>query len=94
MKKTQWTPLSDTAGTGEGGDKGGQAASRGKGTEVEAEEAGRKGGERGEFKAARPWADPFNPAESDRPGGSVVADILVVSEEEGQGTGRSAVARG
>ena len=63
--------------------KGGQAAARGEGTETEAAEAGGKGGERGEPEAVRPRADPFNLAESDRLGGSMVADILVVSQEEG-----------
>ena len=39
-------------------------------------------------------ADLFSPAESDRPGASVVADILEVSEEEGEGMGKMVVARG
>ena len=67
---------------------------RGGGTEVEAAEAGWKGGERGEPAAARPRADPFNLVETDRLAGSVVADILVVSEREGERTRRMAVAGG
>ena len=76
------------------GDKGGQAAARGEGAEVAAGEAGGKGEERGEPAAVNPRADPFNLAESDRLGGSVVADILVVSEEHREGTRRMAVAGG
>ena len=66
-----------SAGTGEGGDKGGQAVASGEGAEVAAARPGRKGEERGEHAAARPWAEPFNLAESNRLGGSV----LVVSED-------------
>ena len=83
-----------TAGTREGGDNGGQAAARGKGAEVVAAEAGRKEEERGEPAAAKPRAELTNLAESDRLGGSVVADILVVSEGEEDGTRRMAVAGG
>ena len=53
-----------------------------------------KGGERGEPAAAKPRGDPFNPAESNRLSRWMVADILVVSEEEGEGTKRMAVAGG
>ena len=66
----------------------------GEGAEVAAAGAGGKGEERGEHAAARPRADPFNLAESNRLGGSVVADILVVSEDEGEETRRMAAARG
>ena len=70
--------------TGEGGGKGGQAVASGAGAQVAAARAGGKGEERGEHAAARPRADPFNLAKSNRHGGSVVADILVVSEDEGE----------
>ena len=43
-----------------------------------------KGEERGELAAAQPRADPFNPAESYRLSGSVVANILVVSKDEAE----------
>ena len=82
------------AGTGEGGDKGGQVVASGEGAEVAATGAGGKGEERGEHAAARPRVDPFNLAESDRLGGSVVADILVVSEGEGEEARRMAVEGG
>ena len=42
--------------------------------------AGKAAG-RGEPAAAQPHAGPFNPAESDSLGGSVVADTLVVLED-------------
>ena len=61
---------------------------------MEATEAGGNGGERGEPEAMRPQKDPFNPAESDRLGGSVVAHVLEVSEHEGEGTSRMVVAGG
>ena len=57
-----------------------------------AAEAGRKGEQRGEPVAAKPQADPFDLAESDRLGGSVVADILVMLWEEREVTRRMAVA--
>ena len=66
-----------SAGTGQGLDKGGQAVASGEGAEVAAAGAGGNGEERGEHAAARPWAEPFNLAESNRLGGSV----LVVSED-------------
>ena len=50
-----------------------------------------QGEERGEQAVARRRADPFNPAESDRLDGSVVDDILVVSEDEGEEARRMAV---
>ena len=43
-----------------------------------------QGEERGEQAVVRRRADPFNLAESDRLHGSVVEDILVVSEDEGE----------
>ena len=67
------------AGTGQGGDKGGQAVATGEGAEVAAAGAGGKGEERGEHAAARSRADPLNLAESDRLGGSVSAYVPVVS---------------
>ena len=82
------------AGTGEGEDKGGQAeASRGR-TEVVAAEAEGQGEEQGQQAVVRRRADPFNLAESDRKGGSVVNDILVVSEDEGEEARRMAVEGG
>ena len=77
-----------TARTEEGGDKGGQAAAGGEGAELAAAGAGKKAEERGETAAAKLPADPFNLAESDRLGGAVVADILVVSDNEGKGARR------
>ena len=56
----------------------------GEGAEVAAAGIGRKGQERGEHAVARPRADPFNLAESDRLGGLVVANILLVLENEGE----------
>ena len=41
-----------------------------------------------------PQAKPFHPAESDRPGASVVVDILELSEEEREGAGRMVAAGG
>ena len=82
------------AGTGEGGDKGGQAVAGGDRAEVTAAGAGGKGEERGEHAAARPRADPFNLAESNRLDWSVVADILLVSEDEGEEASRMAVKAG
>ena len=81
------------AGTGEGGDKGEQAEASGEGAEVAAAGAGGKGEERGEH-AARPRADPLNLAERDRLGGSVVPDIHVVLEDEGEEARRMAVKGG
>ena len=72
------------AGTGEGGDKGGQA-------EASAEGAEGQRAEQGEQVVVRRRADPFNLAESNRLGGSVVHDILVVSEDEGEEARRMAV---
>ena len=82
------------AGTGQGGDKEGQALASGDGAEVAAAGAGGNGEERGEHAAASPRGDPFNLAESDRLGGSVVADILVVSEDEGEEARRMALEGG
>ena len=64
----------------------------GEGAEVAAAGAGGKGEERGEHAAALPRADLFNLADSDMLGGSVVADILVVSENQGEEAGRMAMA--
>ena len=50
-----------------------------------------QGEERGELAVARQRADPFNLAESDRLGGSVVDVILVTSEDEGEEARRMAV---
>ena len=82
------------AETGEGGDKGGQAVASGEEAEVAAAGAERKGEERGEHAATRTRADPFHMAEGDTLGGSVVDNILVVSEDEGEGAGRMAVGGG
>ena len=79
------------AGTVDGGDQGGQAVASAEGVKVAAAGAGGKGEERGEHAAARPRADPFHLAEGDRLGGSVVDDILVVSEDEGEEARRMAV---
>ena len=84
----------DAAGRGEGGDKGGQAVASGEGAGLAAAETGRKGEEREEHAAAKPLVDPFNLAESDRLGGSVVADILLVSEDEPEEARRMAVKGG
>ena len=56
----------------------------GQGAEVAPAGPGRKGEEQGEHAAARLRAGPFNPAKSNRLGSSVVADILVVLEDEGE----------
>ena len=53
-----------------------------------------QGEERGEQAVARRRADPFNLAESDRLDGSVVDDILVVLEDEGEEARRMAVEGG
>ena len=82
------------AGTGEGGDKGGQAVASGEGAEVETAGAGGQGEERGEQAAARRPADPFILVVSDRLGGLVVDDILVVSKDEGYEARRMAVEGG
>ena len=79
------------AGTEEEGDKGGQAVARGEGAELAAGAAGGRGEKRGEHVAARPRADPFNLAASDRLGVSVVEDILVLSKVEGEKARRMAV---
>ena len=50
-----------------------------------------QGQELGEQAVARQWGDPFNLAESDRLDKSVVDDILVVSEDEGEEARRMAV---
>ena len=79
------------AGTGEGEDKGGQEVASGEGREVLAARAEGQGEERGEQAVARRRADPFNLEESDRGDGSVVDDILVVSEDEAEEGRRMAV---
>ena len=66
----------------------------GPGAELEAAGAGGQGEERGEQAAARRQADPFTLAASDRLGGSVVDDILVVSEDEGEEARRIVVEGG
>ena len=66
----------------------------GEGAEVAAAGAGRKGEERGEQAAGRPRVDLFNLAESNRLGGFVVADILVVSEDDREEAWRMAVKGG
>ena len=83
-------------GRGHGRDRGGSgqgetSGSKWRGGGVAAAGAGGKGEERGEPAAAQPRAVPFNPADNERLGGSVVADILPVSEDEGEGAGRIAV---
>ena len=82
------------AGTGEGGNKGRQAAASGKVAEVAAAGAARKGEERGKPAAAQLRVDPFNLAESDRLEGSVFADILVISKDEGEEARRMAMEGG
>ena len=70
------------AGTGEGGDKGGQAMASGEGAEVVTVGADWQGEEPGEQAVARRQADLFNLAASDRLGRSLVGKIRVVSDEE------------
>ena len=53
-----------------------------------------QGVERAEQAVAGRRADPFNLAESDRLDGSVVDDILLVSENEGEGARRMTVEGG
>ena len=89
----------DAAGTGEGGDRGGQAeASGGRAQEVAARAEGQGEGQ-GQRAVVRQRADPFNFV--DVMAGvdmgrreSVVADILEVSEDEGEGAGKMAVEGG
>ena len=84
------------AGTGEGGDRGGEAeASGGRAEEVAAEAEGQGEGQ-GQRALVRRWADPFNIADVMEGvdmgrGELVVADILEVSEDEGEGARRMAV---
>ena len=61
---------------------------------MEAAGTGGKGGERGAPEAAGSRADPFNPAESDRLGALVVADILEVLQEAGEKARRMVPASG
>ena len=87
------------AGTGEGGDKGGQAEASGGRTGVVAAEAEGKGEGQGQRAVVRQGADPFNIADvmagvDIRKGESIVDDILVVSEDEGEGARRMAVEGG
>ena len=92
-------------GKGEGGDKGGQAEAGRGGAEGVAAEAEGQGEGQGQRAAEGPRADPFNVVDvragmdmrrrewrSQRE--SVVADILEVSEDEGEGAGRMAVEGG
>ena len=58
---------------------------------AEAEGQGEEGGEQA---VVRRRADPFNLAESDRQGGSVVDDIFVVSENKGEEARRVALEGG
>ena len=87
------------AGTGEGEDKGGQAEASGGRTEVVAAEAEGQGEEQGQQAVVRRRADLFNLAElmaggDVGQGGSVVHDILVVSEDKGEESRRIAVEGG
>ena len=87
------------AGTGVGGDKGGQAEASGGRTEVVAAEAEGQGEEQGQQAVGRRQADPLNLAElmaggDVGQGRSVVDDILVVSEDEGEEARRMAVEGG
>ena len=90
---------------GEGKEKGGQAEAGKGGAEGVAEGAEGQGEGHGERAAERPGADPFNVGDvradvdvrkkewrSQRE--SVMADILEVSEDEGEGAGRMAVEGG
>ena len=93
------------AGKGEGGDKGGQAEARRARAEGVAAGAEGQGEGQGQRAAEGPRADPFNI--TDVMAGvdmrrrewrdqreSVVADILEVSEDEGEGAGRMAMEGG
>ena len=90
------------AGTGEGGDRGGQAEASGGRAEKVAAGAEGQGQGQGQGAAEGPRADPFNIA--DVMAGVdmgrrewrelVVADILEVSEDEGEEAGRMAVEGG
>ena len=85
------------AGTGEGGDKGGQAEASGGRTEVVAAEAERKGEGQGQRALGRRQVDLFNIALASVDAGrgeSVVDDILVLSEDEGERARRIAVEGG
>ena len=82
------------AGTGGGGDKGGQAEASGEGAEVVEAGVQGQGKERGDQAVARRRADPFNLAESDRLGGSLVDNIILVSEDQGEEARRMALERG
>ena len=92
-------------GKGEGGDEGGQAGAGRGGAEGVAAGAEGQGEGKGQRAAEGPRADPFNVVDvragmdmrrrewrSQRV--SVVADILEVSEDEGEGVGRMAVEGG
>ena len=87
------------AGTGEGGDKGGQAEASGGRMDVVAAEAEGQGEGQGQRAVVRWRGDPFNMADLMAGGDvrrreSVVDDILVVSEDEGEGARRMAVEGG
>ena len=92
-------------GKGVGGDKGGQAEAERGGAEAVAAGAEGQGEGQGQRAAEGPRADPFNVidvrAGMDMRRGecrsqreSVVADILEVSEDEGEGAGRMAAGGG
>ena len=86
------------AGTGEGGNKGGQAEASGGRTEVVGAEAEGQGEEQGQQAVVRRRAEPFKVAEMAGgnvvQGGSVVDRILVMSEDEGEEARRMAVEGG
>ena len=82
------------AGTGEGGGRGGQGEARVGPAAVEAAGAGGKGGATGGAQGPGPRADAFNLAEGDKPGVSVSANILEVSDEEEEVAGRMVLAGG
>ena len=87
------------ARTREGADRGGQAEARGGRAEVVAAEPQGKGEGHGQQAVVRRRADPFNIADvmagvDMGRGESIVADILVVLEDEGEGARRMAVEGG
>ena len=87
------------AGTGEGGDRGGQAEASGGRVKEQAAEAEGQGERQGRRAVVRRRADPFNIADVMEGvdmgrGESVVADSLEVSEDEGEGARRMVVEGG